>query len=268
MPSLDVLTKLAELYQCAVADLLADCADFCALDHAQQAQRGLESIGAIVEGAIPMGDGVPTKKPGDLAEMYHRIDGIDIHELARASSRWAEPIRADVTRRSLLLKLSVALALAATMPTTGMHEVDEDRLLLGASGSGLSGIWQSTYTFFSSRRDCTIEAQHFLVLRYEDGHLVGQSLPHTTGSRLSLDLAVEKPIATGTWLEQTSPVGYYAGATYHGTLQMFIDPVGRSMNGKWLGFGRNFEINTGDWRLTWVEASISKQAQRRYDLRV
>ena len=33
-PSLDVLTRLAELYQCAVADLLADCGDFRSRDDA------------------------------------------------------------------------------------------------------------------------------------------------------------------------------------------------------------------------------------------
>jgi hypothetical protein len=77
------------------------------------------------------------------------------------------------------------------------------------SGSELAGIWRSTYTFFSSRRNRDIESEHFVVLRYSNGRLLGQSLPHTTGSRLSLDLAVENPVVTGTWLEHTSPVGYY-----------------------------------------------------------
>jgi hypothetical protein len=265
-PSLEVLTKLAELYECSVADLLVDCPDYRRLDHANQANRSLESIGAIVEGTVVDGNGHPPSAAGNLSDLVDRVEAIGVHELASASSRWAQSIEPDTTRRTLLLKLSSALALAATMPSTAWATVDAAESLDGA-GPELAGIWRSTYTFFSSRRSRDIQSEHFVVLRHSNGRLLGQSLPHTTGSRLSLDLAVEKPVVTGTWLERTSPVGYYAGATYHGTLQMFIDPLGRTMKGKWLGFGKNFEINSGDWQLTWVESSTSKQAQRKYDMK-
>jgi hypothetical protein len=38
-PSLDVLTRLAELYQCAVVDLLVDCGDFRSQDNTHRAGR-------------------------------------------------------------------------------------------------------------------------------------------------------------------------------------------------------------------------------------
>lgn len=86
-------------------------------------------------------------------------------------------------------------------------------------------------------------------------------------SRLKLSLSVGGSIATGTWMEQTSPSGYYKGATYHATLQLIINPMGRAMSGRWLGFGKNFQVNTGEWELTWVDGSTSQRAIRQYHLR-
>lgn len=50
------------------------------------------------------------------------------------------------------------------------------------------------------------------------------------------------------------PTGYYRGAVYHGTIQLIVSPHGRDMNGRWLGFGKNFIVNSGDWHLEWLEA--------------
>ena len=83
-------------------------------------------------------------------------------------------------------------------------------------------------------------------------------------SPLRLHMSVDGGVATGTWTERTSPNGYYKGATYHGTIQLLIDPLGRRLSGRWLGFGKNFRINTGEWELTWVESSTTKTVQRLY----
>jgi hypothetical protein len=40
------------------------------------------------------------------------------------------------------------------------------------------------------------------------------------------------------------------------------------MRGKWAGFGRDFEVNTGDWELTWVDGSPSKRVLREYHLKL
>jgi hypothetical protein len=39
------------------------------------------------------------------------------------------------------------------------------------------------------------------------------------------------------------------------------------MSGKWLGFGKNFKVNSGEWELTWLEGNTSKRAQRAYHLK-
>lgn len=99
-------------------------------------------------------------------------------------------------------------------------------------------------------------------------HAIGEGLAHTTGSSLRLRLTVDGAVVSGTWTERTALKGYYHGATYHGTLQLLIDPIGRRMTGKWVGFGKKFKINTGEWDLAWVEGSTSKTAQREYHLKV
>jgi hypothetical protein len=39
--------------------------------------------------------------------------------------------------------------------------------------------------------------------------LIVPSLPHPTGSRVRIDLALDPPVATGSWTEATAPDGYY-----------------------------------------------------------
>ena len=36
------------------------------------------------------------------------------------------------------------------------------------------------------------------------------------------------------------------------------------MTGKWLGFGKDFDVNTGPWELVFQDASTSKAALERY----
>lgn len=39
------------------------------------------------------------------------------------------------------------------------------------------------------------------------------------------------------------------------------------MRGMWLGFSRDFVINSGNWELTWEDDSTSKNTQRAYHLK-
>ena len=40
--------------------------------------------------------------------------------------------------------------------------------------------------------------------------------------------------------------------------------MGRLMTGKWLGFGNDFKVNTGDWELTWVDDATAQRTRREY----
>ena len=155
-PSLDVLSRMARLYQCSVADLVVDLADFREMDSAQTA------------------------------------------------------------------------------------------------GGNLSGLWRSSYTYYSSSRQEELQGEHVVRLRHAGGRMVGTTERGDQESRLTLDLSLRGAIATGTWTERTSPSGYYRGAVYHGAIQLVVGPHGHSMTGRWLGFGKQFKVNTGDWRLDWL----------------
>lgn len=250
-PSLDVLGRLAALYECRVADLLSDGPDFRPADDAFRQHQQLALL----------------NKPGTadpLHEFVARLDHIDVQELAQMAAAWAHQNGNGMSRRSVLLKLSAALSLASASPMLESDPAAADQPSGFRASDDLSGIWHSRYVYPSTGRGKTLTGQHYVVLRQQGPRLVGQSLPHSTGSRLRLELAVEKAVATGVWREQTSPNGYYRGTVYHGTLQMVVDPAGRRMRGMWLGFGRDFTINSGEWELSWCEAQTSKTAQRAY----
>ncbi|MEU9123402.1 helix-turn-helix transcriptional regulator [Streptomyces sp. NPDC048506] len=131
----------------------------------------------------------------------------------------------------------------------------------GSPAPNHSGIWLSRYEFFSSGRDATFSAAHHVVLVQHGTHLTGHSLPGASSnpdSPLSLDLTMDGNVVTGTWVEQTASSGYYAGARYHGAVQLLVEPTGRRMAGKWVGFGKDFDVNTGPWELVFKDLSMSK----------
>ncbi|MER5644101.1 hypothetical protein [Streptosporangium sp. NPDC002524] len=282
-PSLEVLTRLAQLYQCRVADLLADCADFRPEDPQYQLRTQLnqlstasadpdtESSSILVSAGETCSAQSPTMRlwsPGHLDVIMRRLHEMDVHELAETIAAFTDETRVDVGRRDLLLKLSAGLALAATnVGTAHAHTAEPSQVPL-ASASNMSGLWLSQYLYHSSGRDKELEGQHYVVFRQQGGQIDGQSLPHSTGSRLAMNLSVAGAVVTGTWTEETAPDGYYRGATYQGALQLLLSPTGREMSGKWLGFGKNFKVNSGGWKITWVDSAQSPRDLRPYHLKL
>jgi hypothetical protein len=132
-----------------------------------------------------------------------------------------------------------------------------------------SGIWLSTYEFVSSGRGNEVfTGKHYVVLLQHGNRLTGRSLPNGSlnpDSPLTLDLQIDGATVTGTWTEQTASEGYYRGARYFGALQMLVEPTGRRMAGKWVGFGKEFDVNTGPWQLEFVDASTNKATLDRYN---
>lgn len=130
-----------------------------------------------------------------------------------------------------------------------------------------SGVWLSRYEYFSSGREGTFAGQHYVVLLQHGDRLTVRSLPggSPTGSVLTMDLTVEGNVITGTWSEQTAVDSYYRGARYHGAIQMLVEPTGRRMVGKWVGFGKEMDVNTGPWELIFQDASTSKATLDAYN---
>ena len=269
-PSLDTLTRLAETYMCSVADLLADCPDYRPLDPAHEVKSALAALPAVIEGTptalIQPGTGRDRDIMDGLSRLADRLGEMGVDDLARMAARWMRQFDPGMSRRALLVKLSAGLSIAAASPNLAPGTGDSVVSTPGASRipSSMSGIWHSRYLYYSSGRDGEFEGEHYIALRREDNRIEGQSVPHSMDSQLRMSLSAEGSVATGTWTEHTSPDGYYRGAIYHGTVQFLIDPVGRRMSGKWLGFGNNFRINSGEWELTWVDGSTAKSTQRLY----
>ncbi|WP_405418119.1 helix-turn-helix domain-containing protein [Streptomyces microflavus] len=130
-----------------------------------------------------------------------------------------------------------------------------------------SGVWLSRYEYFSSGRDGTYKGLHFVVMLQHGNRLSVRSLPGSSDSPLTMDLEVDGAVVTGTWTEQTASEGYYSGARYHGALQMLVEPTGRRIAGKWVGFGKDFDVNTGPWELVFQDASTSKATLDSYNRR-
>ncbi|NYE48068.1 hypothetical protein HDA32_003188 [Spinactinospora alkalitolerans] len=257
-PSLAVLARLAELYECHLADLLVDCADHRPADDAHRARASLDRLASA-------GASETNEKVAVIAE---QIQDMDVHDIARGVTEWSTRVADGVNKRGLFLKISAGLSLAATMPAVAATDPALARSQpANGTGPDYSGIWHSRYLYYSSGRDAEFEDEHYVVLRHEGDKLHGQSLPHTTGSRLDLQLTIDGMTAGGAWSERTSPTGYYRGATYHGTLQLLISPMGRGMSGKWVGFGKNFKVNTGEWELTWVDHAASTRTIREYHMK-
>ncbi|MGP4002217.1 helix-turn-helix domain-containing protein [Streptomyces sp. 8N706] len=135
-----------------------------------------------------------------------------------------------------------------------------------ASGN-YSGVWLSRYQYFSSGREGTFTGLHYVVVLQHRNRLTVRSLPGSSDSPLTMDLTVDGSVITGTWVEQTADEGYYRGARYHGAIQMLAEPTGRRLVGKWVGFGKDMDVNTGPWELVFQEASTVKATLEAYNRR-
>lgn len=264
-PSLDVLGRLAQLYECSVGDLLVDYADFRHCDVMYGARQQLDHVRAVVMTASQRDLGTGP----DLVALVERLDEMDVHELGRLSATLAQQVDCNIDRRALLLKLAAGLSLAAVAPAISTFEADAAQVTTPSAGDDrLAGIWHSRYVYYSSGRQGELVGEHYVVLNHQGGHVSGQSLPNSLNSLLTVDLSVTDSVATGTWVERTSPTGYYKGAVYRGAIQLLVDPTGRRMTGRWLGFDKESNINSGDWELALVSGSASKSAIREFHFKV
>lgn len=128
----------------------------------------------------------------------------------------------------------------------------------------VGGVWHSHYTYESTGRG-PITRHHYVVVRQEGDQLTVESLPDSNDSPVSLSLTLRGPIATGTWTEHTAIDGYYQGAVYHGALQLIVDPSRRSMAGKWVGFDKELNVDSGPWALVLMDVAADDATLERYN---
>jgi transcriptional regulator with XRE-family HTH domain len=134
----------------------------------------------------------------------------------------------------------------------------------GPPASDYSGIWLSRYEYFSSSRGETHVGQHYVVLQQDGSAASVRSLLGSAASAMGMDLIIDGVILTGTWVEDTDKTGYYRGRRYVGGIQLVADPSGARLAGKWVGHGKDGEVNTGPWCLNY-QAAVTKANIAEYD---
>lgn len=113
-----------------------------------------------------------------------------------------------------------------------------------------SGIWHSVYNYTSSAKPGNFESAYDVKILCVGNQVVIQSIPNDYGDYVLLRLTQDNRILTGTWYEQTSPKGPYKGVAYYGAIQLVISKDGNSISGKWVGFDRQMNVRSDDWKMT------------------
>lgn len=188
------------------------------------------------------------------ARALEAVTGLPIESLGFPAGSDAYVVDDGRGGHDLEVRASAALGIAPSGPARA------------AQGGGYSGIWLSRYEYYSSSRSEMFSSFHHVVLLQHGDRMSVRSLTGSgsANSVMTMDLTVDGSVITGTWVEQTDPEGYYRGGRYHGAIQMLVEPTGRRMTGKWVGFGKDMDINTGPWTLTFQDASTSKATLERY----
>jgi hypothetical protein len=129
-----------------------------------------------------------------------------------------------------------------------------------------SGIYLSFYEYPSSGRGGSFMSKHYVIIVQRGAKLAVRSIP-ASASQLVMDLSVNGRVLTGMWAEQAQADGRYRGTVYTGAVQLIEDenPDPRRFAGKWVGFGKEGEMNTGPWSLTLVDEHVNEQAAERWN---
>lgn len=122
------------------------------------------------------------------------------------------------------------------------------------------GVWRSHYSYPSSSRQGEFEGEHYVRFHEKGNQLVVESIPNINKSYLVVRLSLDGNIATGSWQEETDPNGYYQGAIYYGAIQLVVSNDAKHMQGRWVGFSKDMEVNVGTWEFAYVGQEVPADA--------
>jgi hypothetical protein len=130
----------------------------------------------------------------------------------------------------------------------------------GRTGSPktLNGIWRSRFTYWSSGSPVELEDEYLVVLKQDRHSVTGRSLSRKEGSRLTLDLELDRSALTGIWREYTPD----RKRSYLGSCQLLINLTADRLDGKWMGFRQDGTIGDGPWEWRRIDNRVSRRAQR------
>ena len=112
-----------------------------------------------------------------------------------------------------------------------------------------SGVWRSKYRFKSSTRKGEFEKIDYVKMHLKGDQLVIGSVPDQDEAYMIVRFSMDGRVATGSWQDYMPKHDYYKGRVYHGAAQLVMDDDGNALRGKWVGFGENMTVNTGEWEI-------------------
>ena len=141
-PIFDNLSKLAELYECSVSDLLVDLPNFRHLDTAGSPAPIVGKKQLIFPDARTLDSeaGAPAQDDGSkwetlsplllvpgAAPLVQQLQGVSFPEFVQVILVWMQRLNPLVSRRELMYKLSAVFAAAATGPLFSVLDPDEQQ---------------------------------------------------------------------------------------------------------------------------------------------
>jgi len=145
-PPLEVLTRLANLYECNVGDLLADLPQYRSLDSARREPRSQGPPSATGELETPpleariidllpqrtdtLGVLQPLLLPEGATAFQRALAEVDLSELAQVIVMWAQRLDPFFDRRTFLSKIAAGFALASAAPMFDAVDREEQQRAL------------------------------------------------------------------------------------------------------------------------------------------
>ncbi|MGH3943038.1 MAG: hypothetical protein ACRDTG_31330, partial [Pseudonocardiaceae bacterium] len=177
-PSLNVLGRLARIYECSVSDLVVDLFDYRHQDSAHQDPEVTSTAVALPDESLLvdlMGEnggedrGIlsPFFLPGRAASLHRWLDRINYHELVQVIVMWMRRINPSLNRRQLMSKLSAAFTMAAAQPFFDTLDSDEHeqvlQVLQGVSNFSEPALRYSAEMVDSLRRQDNVLGPRFIL---------------------------------------------------------------------------------------------------------
>ncbi len=119
----------------------------------------------------------------------------------------------------------------------------------------LPGIWLCRYWYPNNTGGSEAVSQYYVKIERATDGFVLHSLPNRLSAYLQAHFTTDTNLATGTWLEDTSPRGEFKGMMYNGVFHVIVADDLKHMSGKWVGVGREVdhpEIYSGRWEIDYI----------------
>lgn len=103
----------------------------------------------------------------------------------------------------------------------------------------LAGKWDERW-WVEGEKDKRIDEDKNVTVKQFGKH-ISAKFKSFDGVNYMIGRVEQGSFITGTWHNE------YRGGTYHGAFQLYISPPGKLMVGKWIGFSKTNEIQSGVW---------------------